>query len=131
MKRLMCSLRLSKLQFEAAKETVRCERNFTVTNVIALICLILMSSVACSAESTLGAMKAFRELCLGSNPSIDVVSEAATLRDYKLVIDRTIPGSDIRQKTWFAEDETGSFSLILTQNNSKRVMCGVTLPRET
>jgi hypothetical protein len=117
------------LQSEAAKETVRRERNFAATKCFALICLILVSSVACSAESALGAMKAFRELCLGSNPSIDVVSEAAKLRHYKLLIDRTISGSEIRQKSWFVEDETGGFSLILTQNNSKRVMCGVTFTK--
>jgi len=101
--------------------------------VFASIYLIAGSRTARGDEAVLGAMKAFRELCMGSNPSIDSVSEAVRQRNYKLVLDRTISGS-VRQKTWSVEDRTGAFSLILTQNdgaNSRRVMCGVTLPKET
>jgi hypothetical protein len=105
--------------------------NIGVTIFSVLAYLLVFPSMAYGAESVLGAMKAFRELCLGSNPSIDSVSQAVKLRAYRLVIDRTIPGSDVRQKTWSVEDKTGSFSLIVTQNDSTSVMCAVTLPRET
>jgi hypothetical protein len=40
----------------------------------------------------------------------------------------------MRQKTWLVEDQTGEFSLVVTQNadaSSGRVMCGVTLPKGT
>lgn len=107
------------------------------TVVIALICVIAGSGPASGDEAVLGAMAAFRQFCMGSNPSIDSITEAVKQQNYKLVLDRTISGinfSTVRQKTWSVEDRTGGFSLILTQNdgaNSSRVMCGVTLPKET
>ncbi len=74
---------------------------------------------------------------MGSNPSIDSITDRVKDRQYKLIVDRTIAGansSTMLQKTWLVEDRTGEFSLIVTQNNdanARRVMCGVTLPKET
>jgi hypothetical protein len=101
--------------------------------VFASIYLIAGSRTACGDEAVLGAMKAFREFCMGSNPSIDSVTEAVKQRGYRLVVDRTVSGG-ARQKTWSAEDPTGKFSLIVTQSdvpNPGRVMCAVTLPKRT
>jgi hypothetical protein len=105
--------------------------------VFASIYLIAGSRTACGDEAVLGAMKAFREFCMGSNPSIDSITDRVKDRQYKLIVDRTIAGansSTMLQKTWLVEDRTGEFSLIVTQNNdanARRVMCGVTLPKET
>jgi hypothetical protein len=101
--------------------------------VFASIYLIAGSRTACGDEAVLGAMKAFREFCMGSNPSIDSITEAVKQRGYRLVVDRTVSGG-ARQKTWSAEDPTGKFSLIVTQSdvpNPGRVMCAVTLPKRT
>ena len=70
---------------------------------------------------------------MGSNPSLDSITEAVKQRGYRLVVDRAVSGG-ARQKTWSAKDPTGNFSLIVTQSDVSspgRVMCAVTLPTGT
>lgn len=101
----------------------------------AVVSLIGAWPSLCGCEPVLGAMQAFRDYCLGANPSLEAVSIAASQHKLKLAMERKLPGDGgaIIQRTWIVEDQTGNYSLTVAQGEgskeSQRVLCGVTLPQ--